>query len=266
MAILIMLNFLTALVAALTLTWKRHPIFAAVAWLLTALYGYGIWHAGLDVSDRLVKMICNEENYTSDRAYPSAMGAYLALMLTNVAAMLYPWLKRWAVVLCFVFLFFSSVAVSLFSPLSVFEGLYGICCGIMTELALMLGMTYYAVCTLEQIYLHPLLLTLFALPALVLSIKGFAKDSKRFSLSLLLSAVNFLFNATANIVFWMHYAGPSLKASANKFCNELMALSGHSWSFYVALNLLVFVILFLADATVSWLLYRYAKNKVAKVV
>ena len=74
MEILIILNFLTALVAALTLTWKRHPIFAAVAWLLTALYGYGILNAGLDVHDTLVRMLYNEERYTPDRAYRSAMG------------------------------------------------------------------------------------------------------------------------------------------------------------------------------------------------
>jgi hypothetical protein len=182
-------------------------------------------------------------------------------MLTNVAAALYPWLKRWAVVLCFLFLFFSSVVVSMFSPLGVLEGLYGICCAIMTEYALMLGMTYLDTCTLEQIYLHPLLLTLFALPALVLSIKGYCTDKKRFSIALFLSAVNFLFNAVANLFVWAHYYGPSLKASANKCCNELMALSMHSWNIYVALNIIVFVVLFLADATVSWLLYRYVKGR-----
>ena len=260
MAILIILYFLTALVAALTLTWKRHPVFAFATWGLAAIYGYGIWHAGLDVQNTLVRMLYDEERYTHERAYPSAMGAYQALMLTNVAAALYPWLKRWAVVLCFVFLFFSSVVVSIFSPLDVFEGLYGICCAIMTELALMLGMTYYEVCTFEQIYLHPLLLTLFAIPALVLSIKGYRSDRKRFAVTLLLSTANFLFNAAANLSVWVHYYGLSLKASAYKCCNELQALSMHSWNLYVALNVIVFVVLFLADATASWLLYRYVKK------
>ena len=264
MAILIILNFLTALVAALMLTWKRHPIFAVVAWLLTALYGYGIWHAGLDVHDTLVRMLYDEERYTHERAYPSAMGAYLALMLTNVAATLYPWLKRWAVVLCFVFLLFSSVIVSMFSPLGVLEGLYGICCAIMTEYALMLGMTYLDTCTLEQIYLHPLLLTLFALPALVMSFKGFCSENKRFSLALIISAVNFGFNATANFIVWMHYSGLSLKAAGQRCVEELQVLSMHSWNIYVALNIIVFVVLFLADATVSWLVYRYVK-KIKKV-
>ena len=261
MEILIILNFLTALVAALTLTWKHHPIFAVVAWLLTVLYGYGIWHAGLDVQGTLTKMLYAEERYTSERAYPSAMGGYLALMLTNVAAALYPWLKRWAVVLCFVFLFFSSIVVSMFSPLGVLEGLYGICCAIMTEYALMLGMTYLDTCTLEQIYLHPLLLTLFALPALVLGIKGYCTDKKSFSIAFFLSAVNFGFNATANFIVWLHYSGLSLKAAGQKCVEELQVLSMHSWNIYVALNIIVFVVLFLADATVSWLLYRYAKGR-----
>lgn len=45
MVILILLNFITELVAAVTLSWKRHSVFACVAWLLTALYGYGIYPA-----------------------------------------------------------------------------------------------------------------------------------------------------------------------------------------------------------------------------
>lgn len=266
MSILILLNFLTALVAAVTLSWKRHPVFACVAWLFTALYGYGIYHAGLDVSDKLVYMLSCEERYAPAKAFPSAMGGYLALMLANVSAALYPWLKRWAVVLCFVFLFFSSVVVSLFSPLGVLEGLYGICCAIMTEYALMAGMTYLDVCTLEQIYLHPLLLTLFSLPALVISLKGYRTEGKRFAPVLFLSAAYFIFNATANIAFWLHYGGTSFKASAYKCCNDLLTLSMGSWTLYVALNILVFVVLFLADAFVSWLLYRYAKSRGAKNV
>ena len=46
-----------------------------------------------------------------------------------------------------------------------------------------------------------------------------------------------------------------------KCVQELQALSFHSWDVYVMLNILVFVVVFLADSLGSWLLYRYAKSK-----
>lgn len=266
MQILIVLNFLTAFVAAVVLTWKRHFIFAVIAWMLTLLYGYGIYHAGLNVSEKLVYMLWCEERYAPSKAFPSAMGGYLALMLTNVAAALYPCLKRWAVVLCFVFLFCSSVVVSIFSPLGVLEGLYGICCAIMTEYALMAGMTYLDMCTVENIYIHSLLPTLFAIPAVVVSVRGYVKAGRRFPSPLLLSGIWFLLNAMMTLVVWNHYIGMSLKKAAQKCVAELMTVSSHSWDRYVMLNILIFVVMFLADALVSWLFYRYAKSKEIKNV
>lgn len=261
MQILIILNFLTVFVAAVVLSWKRHFIFAGIAWLLTLLYGYGIYHAGLDVSDKLVYMLWCEERYSPAKAYPSVMGSYLALLLTNVAAILYPWLKRWAVFLWFGFLLLSSFIVGFYSPLGMIEGLYGICCAIMTIFALMTGMTYLGVCTLENIYIHSLLPTLFAIPAVIVSVKCYAKDSRCFVLPLLLSSIYFLLNIMMTFVVWQHYIGLPLKEAGQKCVQELLALSFHSWEVYVMLNIFVFVVAFLADGLGSWLLYRYAKSK-----
>ncbi len=261
MQILIILNFLTAFVAAVVLTWKRHFIFAGIAWLLTLLYGYGIYHAGLNISDKLVYMLWCEERYSPSKAYPAAMGAYLALLFTNVAAILYPWLKRWAVFLGVGFLLLASFIVSVYSPLGMIEGLYGICCALMTIFALMTGMTYLDVCTLENIYIHSLLPTLFAIPAVVVSMRGYMKKKQPFALPFLLSSIYFLFNAMMTFAVWQHYMGLSLKAAGQKCVQELQTLSFHSWDGYVMLNIFVFVVIFLADALVSWLLYRYAKSK-----
>lgn len=95
-SIMILVNFVAALACAIILSVKRHPIFAVIAWLLVGIYGYGIWHGGLDAEETLVNMMRYSEGYDSDRAYPSVLGGYLGLTLTSVAAGIYPWLKKWA--------------------------------------------------------------------------------------------------------------------------------------------------------------------------
>ena len=90
----------------------------------------------------------------------------------SVAAGLYPWLKKWAVILWGVFLLSASALVSLYSPLDLVEGLYGICCAMMCEFAHLFGIKYLEMCVLEQLYLHPLILVLFALPAFCVSVRG----------------------------------------------------------------------------------------------
>lgn len=143
---LVIVNFVTACLCAISLSVKRHPIFATIAWLLTCVYGCGVYRGGIDVEDTLVQMMRNAEGYDEERSAPAVWGGYLALTLTSVAAGLYPWLKRWAVILWGVFLFLASALVSLYSPLSILEGLYAICCAMMCELAHMFGMKYLEMC------------------------------------------------------------------------------------------------------------------------
>ena len=59
MNVLIILNFLTAIVAFVVLFCKRHFLFALVALFCVGLYGYGIWHAGIHVDDEICRDTSN---------------------------------------------------------------------------------------------------------------------------------------------------------------------------------------------------------------
>ena len=264
MNVLIILNFLTAIVAFVVLCSKRHFLFALVALFCTILYGYGIWHAGINVDEELYQMLHDEEMYGRDKAYPAALGGWVALMLSNVCLALYPWLKRWAVVIWMLMIAGVGVAVSLFSPLNIIEGLYAVCCAIMSEVAIMTGLTYLKTCVLENIYLHSLLPTLFAMPALWASVRSLRSEHPHY-LSLLLSGTWFVLNLFMTLVVWSHYIHLPLEEAGRLCVGELKAMSGDSWSAYVTINILISVIAFLIDAIISWLLYRYAKHQLQRL-
>ena len=257
---LIILNFLTAIVALVVLCWKRHFLFALVALFCVGLYGYGIWHAGIHVDDEICKMLHDEETYGRDKAYPAALGGWTALILSNVFMTLYPWLKRWAVVLWMLLVIASGLAVSMFSPLNVIEGLYAVCCAIMCEMTIMSGLSYLEFTVLGNIYLQSLLPTLFALPTLWVSVRSLGREHQHKYLPLLLSGIWFVLNLSMTIAVWSHYIHHTLEEAGRLCVGELKDLSGHTWSGYVTVNILIFFVAFLIDAIISWLLYRYAKH------
>ena len=260
MNFLIILNFLTAIVAFVVLCWKRHFLFALVALFCTILYGYGMWHVGIHFDDELCQMLHDEETYTRDKAYPAALGGWMALILTNVCLTLYPWLKRWAVVVWMLLIAACGFAVSMFSLLNAQEGLYAVCCAIMCEMTIMTGLSYPQFTVLGNIYLQSLLPTIFALPALGVSVRSLRKGHQHNYLPLFLSAIWFVLNLSMAIAVWSHYIHLTLEEACHLCVGELQAMSGNTWSGYVTINILIFVIAFLVDAFISWLLYRYAKR------
>ncbi len=155
------------------------------------------------------------------------------------------------------FLLAASALVSAYSPLSVVEGLYGICCALMCEFANMTGLTYLETCVVEQLYLHPFIVMLFAVPALVVSIKRFFFGGNKNVVPLILSALMFAINATIMVVTWMHYWGPLIPAD-QLCCRELQEMASHSWDILM-LNIMIFVVAFLLDGLICWVIYRYAK-------
>ncbi len=261
---LIILNFLTAIVALVVLCRKRHFLFALVALFCTILYGYGIWHAGIHIDDELCQMLHDQETYGREKAYPTALGGWTALMLSNVCLAIYPWLKRWAVVLWMLLIAGIGIAVSIFSSLSIIEGLFAMCCAIMCEMTIMTGLTYLEFTVLENIYLHSLLPTVFALPALYVCVRSLRRGHQHSYLSLLLSGTWFVLNLLMTVVIWQHYIHLPLEGAGRLCVGELKAMSGNTWSGYVTVNILIFVIAFLIDIIISWLLYRYAKTSIQR--
>lgn len=260
MNILIILNFATAVIALAVLVWKRHPLMALVAMCCVLLYGYGIWNVGLNIYSQLCQILHDEEGYGKEVAYPALMGGWTALMLSNVCLALYPWLKRWAVVSWVLMVPVVGLVVGQVSPLSNTEGLYAMCCAIMTEMAVITGLSYLEFCTYENIYFHSLLPTLFAIPAFLVSVRGLIKAQGRQYLPLLLSGGWLVLNAVMTVIVWCHYIHLPLLDAGRKCVGELKDLAGHTWSGYVMVNIFIFVVVFLIDIFISWLLYRYAKK------
>ena len=257
---LIILNFATSIVAFVTLAWKRHPIMAIVALFCVLLYGYGLWNVGLNVEGPLSQTLQAEERYGMEVVHPALMGGWTALMLTNVCMALYPWLKRWSVVSWLLMVVAVGLVVGHVSPINAIEGLFSVCCAIMAEIAIITGLSYLHVCTLENIHLHSLLPTLFAIPAFIVSLRGLTKGQSREILPFLLSGVWLALNVSMTIVVWCHYIYLPIMEACGKCVRELKDLSGHTWSGYVIANILIFVVAFLIDLFISWLMYRYAKN------
>lgn len=259
---LIFLNLLMAIIAFMVLVWKRHPLFAAIALFCVCLYAYGIYNAGFNLEELLCKMIMKEENYESSEALPAAYGGWLTLIISSFCLTLYPWFKRWAVIFWIILFVSIGISVGLYSPLSILEGLYAVCVAIMTEVAVMIGLSYLETCTLENIYLHSLLPSIFALPAFLICLQCILKRGKNHSILFILTGIWFLLHLAITFLVWNHYIGFSLTDAGRKCVIELKSISGGTWNGYVLVNILIFIVLFLIDAILSWLLYRYTKRKV----
>lgn len=258
MNILITINFVTVVMALGVLFWRRKVVLAVVALFFVLLHGYGMWHAGVDVEDAVCRMLLDVERYPVAKAYPAAMGGWCSFIILNICMALYPWLRHWAVVLFAVLFFVVGGVVSMVSPLNGMEGLYAVCVAIMTEMATMTGQTYLDTCAIENIYLHSLLPTLFALPAFVAA--AMAVRRKGSVWLVVITAIWLLLHVVLTVVVWRHYIDLSLTEASRKCIEELRVMANRTWNGYVIVNILIFVVIFLVDALLSWTLYRYVKR------
>ena len=127
-------------------------------------------------------------------------------------------------------------------------------------MTIMTGLSYLEFTVLGNIYLQALLPTVFALPALWVSVRSLRRGHQHKYLPLILSGIWFVLNLSMTIAVWSHYIHLTLEEAGRLNVGELKALSGNTWSGYVTVNILIFFVAFLIDAIISWLLYRYAKN------
>lgn len=260
---LYIINLLTACFATAVLVWKRHWILAFVAGGSMLVYAYGLIHSGTPSMTELCHMLYCEERYTESKSIASVYGSIASLIMTSIMMALFPWLKRWTLFVWFGLFVLIGIIAGAMSPMGIAEGSYGICCGIMTMLAQMLGLTYLVTCCVENIYIHSLLPTLFAVPAAYIGTKIIMGGGKQRCLAAIVAVCHFLLDASIWLIVWNHYIHLSMKAAAQLCVDELQAL-GHfiapGWAGYVAANILIFVVLFLGDAFLSWVLYRWVKH------
>lgn len=257
-------NLLFSIGAFCVLVSKRNWFLATVALLSMLIYGYGLFVHGVPSDDTLKYMLYCEERYTPEKAMASSYGAIVSLIMTSLMMSTYPWLKRWALFIWFALLMIIGVITGIMSPLGAFEGLYGTCCAIMTFLAQMLGLSYLEVCCLENIYIHSLLPTLFAIPAVYTGSKNLLRGHRKSTLAAGISFLNFTMCFVFTAFIWNHYIHLSMQKAAQLCVEELQFLGRmllcKGWAGYVCANMLIFVGAFLLSAFISWLLYRWTKQ------
>ena len=262
MEFLYVINLLAAIITSVVLICKRHWILAFVAVCTSAIYTYGIIHSGIPQMKELANMLYCEERYTEAKAIASVYGSIASLIMTSIMMSLFPWIKRWALFLWLVLFLIIGMITGIMSPLGIAEGTYGICCAIMTMLAQMLGISYMAACCIENIYIHSLLPTLFAIPAAYVGFRNIVLNKDGY-VAALLSIMHLLIDAVMTILIWNHYIHLTMHEATNLCVRELQTIGkviAPGWSGYVAINLVIFVAIFLTDAFLSWILYRWNKN------
>lgn len=261
MEFLYIINLLAAIIASAVLIFKRHWILACAAVSATAIYAYGIIHSGIPQMTELCNVLFCQERYTEPKAIASVYGCLTSLIMTSVMMALYPWLKRWAVFIWFLLFITTGVITGIMSPLGVAEGTYSICCAIMTVLAQMMGISYEVACCIENIYIHSLLPTLFAIPAAYIGIKNIINGKGVIASTITIT--HFIIDAIITIVIWNHYIHLSIQAATSLCVTELQTVGkmiAPGWAGYITINVIVFIGIFLGDALLSWILFRWVKH------
>lgn len=262
MEFLYILNLLAAIIASVVLICKRHWILAFVAVCAIAIYGHGLMHSGIPQMKELANMLYCEERYTEAKTIASVYGSIASLIMTSIMMSLFPLLKRWALFLWFALFLIIGMITGIMSPLGIAEGTYGICCAIMTMLAQMLGITYMAACCIENIYIHSILPTLFAIPAAYVGFRNIVQNKDGY-VAAFLAITHQSINAIMIILIWNHYIHLTMHEATDLCVRELQTVGkviAPGWSGNVAINLIIFVAIFLFDALLSWILYRWNKN------
>ncbi len=135
-------------------------------------------------------------------------------------------------------------------------GFFLSCCGLMAYYAVMLGLTYKEFCVLGNIYLQALICLFASFAPLLLCVRKHIFDN-RFWLVL----VNLLCHSVLFIVVAIHYWMP-LERGFNLCFRELNQLAVCAGTTYIKVNIVIFVIGFLADLLWNYCICRLVEKKV----
>ena len=135
-------------------------------------------------------------------------------------------------------------------------GFFLSCCGLMAYYAIMLGLTYKEFCVLGNIYLQALICLFAALAPVVLCVRKKGFVSGLFGLSL----VNLLCHSVLFAVIAIHYWMP-LEQGFNLCFRELNLLAAYVGTTYIKVNIVIFVIGFLADLVWNYCIYRLVNRE-----
>lgn len=128
------------------------------------------------------------------------------------------------------------------------------CCGVMAYFAWMLDLTYKEFCVIGNIYIEAALCLMAAVAPLLLCLrtrKGFVMTA--------FCAINAAIHSVVFLVICMHYWMP-LEDGFDLCYKELNQMGTFTGLGYIAVNIVLFVILFVGDLIVNAVIYQLVKR------
>lgn len=128
------------------------------------------------------------------------------------------------------------------------------CCGIMAYFAWVLDLTYKEFCVLGNIYLQAGLCLVSALAPLMLCLR-----TRKGILKTAFCVINAMLHAAVFYVISVHYWMP-LEDGFDLCYRELNQMAAFTGTSYVMVNIIIFVIIFVADIIVNAVIYQSVKR------
>ena len=189
-------------------------------------------------------------SYHSYICVASLLGCLLVnlMLLLTVKYMKKQHALKWIIGGLALFLFailIIGICISLVTGVSLDQGFFAACCGVMGAVGVAWGLTYKEICVIGNIYLEAGVCVLSALWLTWSTIKVYRQN--RTILHSLLMSAGLLYGMVYLLVFWLiccHYAMPMEKAFDLCY-HELLMLASDWNTTYNNVNYLIFIILFL---------------------
>lgn len=145
-------------------------------------------------------------------------------------------LRRWySPLLCIPILFLTA----LFMPqTSVLQGAFNLCCAMICDVAVPLGMRYLETSTMLNLYVQPGILLVLSIIATV----------RRRNIANIVNA-----SLCGALCVWvlMHYGGMNFQKAGQKCCEDLYDIANLDCGMYVVWNIVIFVLLFAVSSFTS---------------
>lgn len=149
-----------------------------------------------------------------------------------------------------------SVGATMFTGMSPFANFFVACCGVMAYFAYVLELTYKEFCVLGNIYLQAAVCLIAAIAPVLVCLRK--KSGTGSMIKLIVALCNFFAHGALFLIVCRHYWMPL--APAFDLCyRELVQLASATDSTYIIVNLVIFVILFVADLILNSFLYILVK-------
>lgn len=271
---LVVANVAVAVTATGVLIWKRHYTSGAFVGILALVYMYGISHTGLSgLEPQVLKMLAeNEEFRLLDAENPTTFVNLSLLFLSCVSGYfaIRLWAKGWATGWLIATMVGLEAAIGFVAMsdygFSIYQmtPLYGFTtqCVVTADLAVMLGISYEGMVSLEFVYLPVVLATAYSLPATVWAWRRYNEQGDRCSRRYIVCGVWFLLHVIVLAMVIIYNWGMSLDEVCGTMLKNVAMLSMYYRADLKIVCQILFYAIPLCDALVSWGLYWRAKKQV----